>query len=87
MRASSTCTCLQAAARHRTATESFEEMFTVLDGEVQVTFRGQVRFLRTPGRPMNVQANAPHAFTNTAGTPSPVAVPVRTIQTGRILGR
>ena len=39
----------------------FEEMFTVLDGEVQVTFRGQT---------INVPANAPHAFTNAAEAPA-----------------
>ena len=47
----------------------FEEMFTVLDGEVQVTFRGQTLIARA-GETINVQANAPHAFTNTAATPS-----------------
>ena len=39
----------------------FEEMFTVLDGEVRVTFRGQT---------INVPANAPHAFTNAAEAPA-----------------
>jgi len=47
----------------------FEEMFTVLDGEVQVTFRGQTLIARA-GETINVPANAPHAFTNTAATPS-----------------
>ena len=47
----------------------FEEMFTVLDGEVQVTFRGQT-FIARAGETINVPANAPHAFTNTAATPS-----------------
>jgi len=41
----------------------FEEMFTVLDGEVQVTFRGQTLVARA-GETINVPANAPHAFTN-----------------------
>ena len=36
----------------------FEEMFTVLDGEVQVTFRGQTMVART-GETINVPANAP----------------------------
>ena len=47
----------------------FEEMFTVLDGEVRVTFRGQTITARA-GETVNVPANAPHSFTNAAGTPS-----------------
>ena len=47
----------------------FEEMFTVLDGEVLVTFRGQTITAKA-GETINVPANAPHSFTNAAGTPS-----------------
>ena len=47
----------------------FEEMFSVLDGEVQVTFRGQT-FTARAGETINVPANAPHAFTNATGGPS-----------------
>ncbi len=47
----------------------FEEMFTVLDGEVEVTFRGETLVARR-GETINVPANAPHAFTNATGTPS-----------------
>jgi quercetin dioxygenase-like cupin family protein len=47
----------------------FEEMFTVLDGEVQVTFRGQTLIARA-GQTINVPANAPHAFTNPGPAPS-----------------
>jgi quercetin dioxygenase-like cupin family protein len=47
----------------------FEEMFTVLDGEVQVTFRGRTLTARA-GETINVPANAPHAFTNATGGPS-----------------
>jgi quercetin dioxygenase-like cupin family protein len=47
----------------------FEEMFTVLDGEVQVTFRGQTLIARA-GETINVPANAPHAFTNAGDQPS-----------------
>jgi len=47
----------------------FEEMFTVLDGEILVTFRGQTLVARA-GETINVPANAPHAFTNAADTPS-----------------
>jgi quercetin dioxygenase-like cupin family protein len=47
----------------------FEEMFTVLDGEVLVTFRGQTVTARA-GETINVPANAPHSFTNATDTPS-----------------
>jgi quercetin dioxygenase-like cupin family protein len=39
----------------------FEEMFTVLDGEVRVTFRGETLVARV-GETINVPANAPHAI-------------------------
>ena len=47
----------------------FEEMFTVLDGEVRVTFRDQTIVARA-GQTINVPANAPHAFTNAAEAPA-----------------
>ncbi|HEY1575331.1 MAG TPA: cupin domain-containing protein [Pseudonocardiaceae bacterium] len=47
----------------------FEEMFTVLDGEVEATFRGQTLTLRA-GETINVPANAPHAFRNVGGRPT-----------------
>ncbi len=47
----------------------FEEMFTVLDGEVRVTFRGQTMVARA-GETINVPANAPHAFINAGDKPS-----------------
>jgi len=46
----------------------FEEMFTVLDGEVQVTFRDETIVARA-GQTINVPANAPHAFTNAGQAP------------------
>jgi quercetin dioxygenase-like cupin family protein len=47
----------------------FEEMFTVLDGEVELTFRGE-RMVARAGETVNVPANAPHAFTNVSGGPA-----------------
>ena len=47
----------------------FEEMFTVLSGEVRVTFRGETIVARV-GHTVNVPANAPHSFTNASDTPS-----------------
>ncbi|MDQ6751258.1 MAG: cupin domain-containing protein [Actinomycetota bacterium] len=41
----------------------FDEMFHVLDGEIEVTFRGEVSLVRE-GQTANVPANAPHAFCN-----------------------
>jgi len=47
----------------------FEEMFTVLDGEIELTFRGEHLVARA-GQTVNVPANAPHAFTNASGRPA-----------------
>jgi quercetin dioxygenase-like cupin family protein len=47
----------------------FEEMFTVLDGEVELTFRGE-RMVARAGETVNVPANAPHAFTNASARPA-----------------
>src|SRR6202050_2363615 len=41
----------------------FEEMFTVLDGEVEVTFRSESITARA-GETINVPANAPHGLRN-----------------------
>jgi quercetin dioxygenase-like cupin family protein len=47
----------------------FEEMFTVLDGEVEFTFRGEQHVVRA-GSTVNIPANAPHSFRNTSGAPA-----------------
>jgi quercetin dioxygenase-like cupin family protein len=44
----------------------FEEMFTVLEGEVELTFRGESLVARA-GETVNVPANAPHSFRNASG--------------------
>ena len=41
----------------------FEEMFTILEGEIEVTFRGEKLVVKA-GETANVPANAPHSFTN-----------------------
>src|ERR1700704_2659503 len=41
----------------------FEEMFTVLEGEIEVTFRGTKSVVRA-GETANIPANAPHHFRN-----------------------
>jgi quercetin dioxygenase-like cupin family protein len=47
----------------------FEEMFTVLDGEVEVTFRDE-SLVAHAGETINVPANAPHGFRNLGKGPS-----------------
>jgi quercetin dioxygenase-like cupin family protein len=47
----------------------FEEMFTILDGEIEFNFRGEV--LRAgAGSTVNIPANAPHSFKNTSDKPA-----------------
>jgi quercetin dioxygenase-like cupin family protein len=41
----------------------FEEMFTLTEGEIEFTFRGQTSTIRA-GSTINVPANAPHFFRN-----------------------
>ncbi len=53
-------------APHR---HDFEEMFTVLEGEVEVTFRGDT-IMAKAGETINVPANAPHGFRNISEQPS-----------------
>jgi quercetin dioxygenase-like cupin family protein len=55
----------------------FEEMFSVLEGEIEVTFRGEAMTVRA-GETINVPANAPHFFKN-------VIVPVFAGRAGGIL--
>lgn len=45
---------------------NFEEMFTLLEGEIQFTFRGEARLVKA-GMTVNIPANAPHFFTNVSG--------------------
>jgi quercetin dioxygenase-like cupin family protein len=47
----------------------FEEMFTVLEGEIEVTFRGANAILRA-GETANIPANAPHWFRNNGERPA-----------------
>jgi quercetin dioxygenase-like cupin family protein len=47
----------------------FEEMFSVLEGEVEVTFRGETLTARA-GETINVPANSPHGFRNVGEGPA-----------------
>jgi len=47
----------------------FEEMFTMLEGEIEVTFRGMKSIMRA-GATANIPANAPHQFCNVSGRPA-----------------
>jgi quercetin dioxygenase-like cupin family protein len=46
----------------------FEEMFTLLEGELEFAFRGRTTTVRA-GSTVSVPANAPHAFRNASGAP------------------
>ncbi len=47
----------------------FEEMFTLLEGELEFTFRGETQTVRA-GSTVNIPANAPHGFKNVSGAPA-----------------
>jgi quercetin dioxygenase-like cupin family protein len=47
----------------------FEEMFTILDGEIEFIFRGEPKQVGA-GSTVNVPANAPHAFKNMSDRPA-----------------
>ena len=47
----------------------FEEMFTVLEGEIAASFRGETTTVRA-GETINIPANAPHAFKNASDRPA-----------------
>jgi quercetin dioxygenase-like cupin family protein len=53
-------------APHR---HDFEEMFSVLEGEIELTFRG-VTTTAGAGETVNIPANAPHVFTNAGDHPA-----------------
>jgi quercetin dioxygenase-like cupin family protein len=53
-------------APHR---HDFEEMFTILEGEIEVTFRGEKSVVRA-GETVNIPANAPHFFRNASERPA-----------------
>jgi quercetin dioxygenase-like cupin family protein len=46
----------------------FEETFTILEGELEATFRGQKQVVRA-GDSINIPANAPHQFHNSSNAP------------------
>jgi quercetin dioxygenase-like cupin family protein len=47
----------------------FEEMFAVLEGEIELTFRGETQ-RAGKGSVVNIPANAPHKFRNTSDRPA-----------------
>ena len=47
----------------------FEETFIVVEGRLDVSFRGTARLV-PPGTTINVPANAPHQFHNSSGEPA-----------------
>ena len=53
-------------APHR---HDFEETFTILEGELEFTFRGDKKILGS-GATVHIPANAPHQFRNASGIPA-----------------
>jgi quercetin dioxygenase-like cupin family protein len=47
----------------------FEEMFSIIDGEIELIFRGQTSTARA-GDTVNIPANAPHVFRNASDRPA-----------------
>lgn len=47
----------------------FEEMFTILEGEIELAFRGEAKRAST-GSTVNIPANAPHSFKNLSDQPA-----------------
>jgi quercetin dioxygenase-like cupin family protein len=47
----------------------FEEMFSILEGEIEATFRGKKTIIRA-GETINIPANAPHQFQNKSERPA-----------------
>ena len=47
----------------------FEEMFSVLEGEIELVFRGAKAIARA-GETVNIPANAPHSFKNVSAKPA-----------------
>ena len=47
----------------------FEEMFSILEGKIEFTFRGAKIALQA-GETANIPANAPHQFRNVSGLPA-----------------
>src|ERR1700687_5219338 len=47
----------------------FEEMFTILDGEIELIFRGEAQ-RASAGSTVNIPANAPHSFKNKLDKPA-----------------
>ncbi|MGI9089106.1 MAG: cupin domain-containing protein [Chthoniobacterales bacterium] len=45
----------------------FEESFTVLEGEIEASFRGEKMTVHA-GQTVSIPANAPHSFTNVSGS-------------------
>jgi quercetin dioxygenase-like cupin family protein len=47
----------------------FEEMFTILEGEIELTFRGEAH-RASAGSTLNIPANGPHWFKNKSDKPA-----------------
>ena len=61
----------------------FEESFTILEGEIEATFRGAKSVVRA-GETLSIPANAPHSFTNASERTARLLVHLRARRTGRV---
>ena len=64
----------------------FEEMFALLEGELEFTFRGKKSVVRA-GSTVNIPANAPHAFKNASATDARMLCMCYTRRAGGVLHR
>ena len=62
----------------------FEEMFTILDGEIELTFRGEAH-RASVGSTVNIPANAPHSFKNKSDKPARLLCMCTPAGAGRVL--
>ena len=62
----------------------FEESFTLLEGEIDFTFRGEKSVVRA-GETVSIPANAPHSFTNATERPARLLCICAPCRAGRVL--
>jgi len=62
----------------------FEEMFTILEGEIELNFRGEAQ-QASAGSTVNIPANAPHSFKKQVGQAGAPALHVHAIRAGGVL--
>jgi quercetin dioxygenase-like cupin family protein len=59
-------------------------MFTILEGEIELTFRGEAQ-RASAGSTVNIPANAPHSFKNKSNQPVRLSLHVHASGAGGVL--